>query len=76
MVESRGDWITLFGAALGAGMGISALLTYNAGLFVFELGRSIGLSRTSFGVSFFLTTLVVAMTLPLVGWRSIAGVPG
>jgi MFS family permease len=48
-------------------MGVSALLTYNAGLFASDLGRSIGLSRTLFGVAFFLTTVVIAAVLPLVG---------
>jgi len=54
-------------AASGVGLGVAGLFTYNAGLFVHDLGLAIGLSRTTFGSAFFGSTLAMAIALPFVG---------
>lgn len=54
-------------AALGVGLGVSGLLTYNAGLFAHDLAGAIGLSRTAFGAAFFGSTLAMAAAMPLIG---------
>lgn len=65
--EFRRSWSIVTAAALGSGLGISGLLTYNSGLFVKDLEGAIGLSRTQFGFAFFLATFALACAMPLVG---------
>lgn len=65
--EFRRGWHVVLTAALGTGLGISGLLTYNSGLFVPELEKSIGLTRGTFGLAFFAATVALAVALPLVG---------
>lgn len=64
--EIRAGWFTVLCAALGSGLGIAGLLTYNSGLFVDALGREIGLTRTAFGAVFFGATLAMCIAMPLV----------
>src|SRR5260370_37860686 len=61
------SWRIVTAAAIGTGLGISGLLTYNSGLFVKDLEAAIGLSRTQFGFAFFLATLALACAMPVVG---------
>lgn len=65
--EFRRGWPVVVTAALGSGLGVSGLLTYNSGLFVPELGKAIGLTRGMFGLAFFAATVAMALALPLVG---------
>ena len=65
--EFKTGWPVVLAAAAGCGLGVSGLFTYNAGLFVPDLGRAIGLTRTQFGIAFFLPTLVMAFAVPFVG---------
>jgi MFS family permease len=67
LAEFRRSWTIVTAAALGSGLGISGLLTYNSGLFVKDLEGAIGLSRTQFGFAFFLATLALACAMPVVG---------
>ena len=55
-------------AASGVGLGIAGLLTYTAGIFAKDLEAQIGLSRTTLGAAFFLSTVTLALALPVVGW--------
>jgi len=55
-------------AACGCGLGISGLLTYTAGIFGHDLASSIRLSRTGLGGALFVSTLALALALPLAGW--------
>jgi len=64
--EFRQGWRVVTGAALGVGLGIAGLLTYNSGLFVEDLGRDVGLSRTAYGAAFLGSTLALALAMPLV----------
>jgi MFS family permease len=57
----------LAAASFGVGVGVSSLLTYNSGLFFDQLSRDFGLSRTGFGLVYFATTVVLAITMPWVG---------
>jgi MFS family permease len=57
----------VLGAALGVGLGIAGLLTYNSGLFVEGLAKAIGLSRTAYGAAFFGSTVALALAMPFVG---------
>jgi MFS family permease len=66
--EFRQGWRVVTGAALGVGLGIAGLLTYNSGLFVEDLGRDVGLSRTAYGAAFLGSTLALAMAMPVVAW--------
>ena len=59
--EFRDGWKIVFAAAAGSGLGVSALLTYTAGLFVKGMEAEIGLSRTMFGLGVFGATLSVAI---------------
>jgi MFS family permease len=65
--EFARGWRTVLMASLGVGLGVSGLLTYNAGLFARDLAGAIGLSRTAFGAAFFGSTLAMAAAMPLVG---------
>jgi MFS family permease len=65
--EFRQGWPVVAMAALGSGLGISSLFTYNSGLFVPELEKAIGLTRGQFGMAFFAATVAMAVALPLVG---------
>ncbi|MEO6338909.1 MAG: MFS transporter [Caulobacteraceae bacterium] len=65
--EFRRGWPVVLAAAAGCGLGVSGLFTYNAGLFVPDLAKAIGLTRTQFGIAFFLPTLAMAFAVPLVG---------
>jgi MFS family permease len=65
--EFRRGWRTVLGAAIGIGVGISGLLTYNSGLFFDDLSREFGLSRTAYGAAFFGSTVMLALVMPLVG---------
>ncbi|WP_162806800.1 MFS transporter [Sphingosinicella terrae] len=56
------------GAVLGIATGVSALLMYTAGLFVADLEREIGLTRTEFGMGVFLIAVALALANPIVGW--------
>lgn len=58
----------MLAAAAGVGLGIAGLLTYTAGIFAKDLNTAIGLSRTALGGAFFLSTVTLALGLPLVGW--------
>jgi MFS family permease len=64
--EFAAGWRTVTGAALGVGLGISGLLTYNSGLFVEGLGRDVGLTRTIYGAAFLGSTLALAIAMPVV----------
>jgi MFS family permease len=66
--EFRRGWPTVLAAAAGVGLGIAGLLTYTAGIFATDLQGAIGLSRTALGGAFFLSTVTLALALPLVGW--------
>jgi MFS family permease len=65
--EFQFGWPTIVAGAVGAGVGTSALFTYNAGLFVKDLQAAIGLTRTQYGLAYFLATLALATLLPIVG---------
>ena len=65
--EFAQGWRIVLTSALGVGLGVSGLLTYNAGLFARDLANEIGLSRTMFGAAFFGSTLAMAAAMPLVG---------
>lgn len=65
--EFRSGWTTVLAAAAGSGLGVSALLTYTAGLFVKGLEADIGLTRTQFGLGVFGATLSVALAGVVVG---------
>jgi MFS family permease len=65
--EFRRGWRTVLGAAVGIGVGISGLLTYNSGLFFDDLSREFGLSRTAYGAAFFGSTIALALVMPIVG---------
>lgn len=58
----------MLAASSGVGLGIAGLLTYTAGVFAKDLAVGIGLSRTALGAAFFLSTIALALALPLVGW--------
>lgn len=60
-------WRIVLTSALGVGLGVSGLLTYNVGLFARDLAGEIALSRTAFGAAFFGSTLAMAAAMPLVG---------
>ena len=60
-------WTTVLAAGSGVGLGVAGLFTYNAGLFVHDLGPAIGLDRSVFGGAFFGSTLALAVAMPLVG---------
>jgi predicted MFS family arabinose efflux permease len=64
--ELRAGAVRLVGAALGVGLGIAGLLTYNSGLFVTALREEIGLSRTTYGAIFFGATVAMCLAMPLV----------
>lgn len=66
--EFARGWPIVVAAACGVGLGIAGLLTYTAGIFGAELALRIGLSRTALGAAFFLSTVMLAVALPLVGW--------
>ncbi|WP_242098593.1 MFS transporter [Sphingomonas sp. CROZ-RG-20F-R02-07] len=66
--EFRRGWPIVLAAAAGVGLGVAGLLTYTAGIFAKDLGVAIGLSRTALGAAFFLSTVMLAIALPLVGW--------
>jgi len=65
--EFRRGWTTVLAAGSGVGLGVAGLFTYNAGLFVHDLGPAIGLDRTTFGSAFFGSTVAMAFALPFVG---------
>jgi MFS family permease len=65
--ELRQGWRVVSAATLGAALGISGLLTYNAGLFQADLAAEIGLSRTGFGFGVFMSTVAIALAVPFVG---------
>jgi len=65
--EFRDGWRIVLSSALGVGLGVSGLLTYNIGLFARDLAQEIALSRTAFGAAFFGSTLAMAAAMPLVG---------
>lgn len=65
--EFSRNWRTVLASALGVGLGVSGLLTYNAGLFAHDLSTDVGLSRTMFGAAFFVSTLLMALAMPLAG---------
>lgn len=65
--EFRRAWSVLLAAAFGAGVGLSSLLNYTSGLFVKDLGAAIHLSRTQFGLAFFLATVAMAAAMPVIG---------
>jgi MFS family permease len=65
--EFRSGWPIVLAATAGSGLGVSALLTYTAGLFVNGLEAEIGLSRTEFGLGVFGATLSVALASIFVG---------
>lgn len=65
--EWRAGWPTVLAAASGVGLGIAGLLTYTAGLFAADLHVAIGLSRTQLGLGFFLSTVALAIAMPIVG---------
>ncbi|MEG3089074.1 MFS transporter [Sphingomonas sp. PB4P5] len=66
--EFRRGWPVVLVAASGVGLGIAGLLTYTAGIFANDLRGAIGLSRTDLGWAFFLSTVALALALPLTGW--------
>mgnify|MGYP001025553647 CR=1 FL=1 len=73
---SRGDFVrelrdgggVLLGSLLGVGVGVSGLLFYTSGIFVADLAKTIGLTRTQFGLASLCATTAVAIANPLVGW--------
>lgn len=66
--EFAAAWPVLLGSVFGIATGVSGLLLYTAGLFVPDLEREIGLTRTQFGLAIFSVTVALAVTNPLVGW--------
>ncbi|UUR09362.1 MFS transporter [Sphingomonas glaciei] len=66
--EFQRGWPVVLAASSGVGLGIAGLLTYTAGVFAKDLAVGIGLSRTALGAAFFLSTVALALALPLVGW--------
>lgn len=65
--EFRRGWPIVLASASGAGFGVSALLTYPAGLFVKGLEAEFGLTRTTFGLGVFGATLSVALSSIIIG---------
>ncbi len=61
MVNCVREDSTVLCAALGSGLGIAGLLTYNSGLFVNALGQEFGLTRTAYGAVFFGATLAMCV---------------
>ncbi|MBC2640889.1 MULTISPECIES: MFS transporter [unclassified Rhodococcus (in: high G+C Gram-positive bacteria)] len=66
--EFRRGWPTLLAATLGVGLGVSGLAIYSAGLFVNDLGREFGLTRTTYGLAYSLLTLGMAAAVPVIGY--------
>ena len=62
--EFSGNRGAVLAAALGVGLGVSGLLTYNSGLFVHDLQAEFGLTRTTYGTIFFASTLGIAAAMP------------
>ena len=62
--EFRRGWSVLLAGTLGIGIGLSGLLPYNSGLFIDDLNKEIGLSKTQFGLAFFLA-LIAAVNLAM-----------
>lgn len=58
----------LAGAIVGSATGVSAALLYTNGLFVADLTRDFGLTRSQFGFGVLLVTLALAAANPVVGW--------
>ena len=65
--EFRSGWPLVVASGLGVGVGVAGLLTYNSGLFVLDLQREFGLSRTAFGAAFFGSTVALSCAMPIVG---------
>lgn len=65
--EFASGWRPLLSASLGVGLGLSGLLTYNAGSFVHDLEAEFGLTRTGYGAALFGTTVAMAVAMPSVG---------
>ncbi|WP_343525440.1 MFS transporter [Sphingomonas sp.] len=65
--EFARGWPVVLVAATGTGLGIAGLLTYTAGIFAKDLGPAIGLTRTALGLAFFLSTVMLAVAMPVVG---------
>jgi MFS family permease len=58
----------LSGAIVGSATGVSATLLYTNGLFVADLARDFGLTRSQFGFGVLLVALALAIANPVVGW--------
>lgn len=65
--EFRRGWKVLLGSILGVGIGGPSLFYYPAGVFMKELERDLGMSRTALSAGMLLFTLAVAVVSPLVG---------
>lgn len=65
--ELKRYWPTLAGSTLGAAFGAAALPFYTAGLFIIHLERDLGWTRTQLTAIGLATTLIVALTAPMVG---------
>lgn len=65
--EFRSGWFLLLVAMLGCGLGVSSLPLYTAGVFLPELERSFGWSRSELSASILLFTLTLAAASPIVG---------
>lgn len=65
--EFRAGWHFVSIAMLGCGLGVSSLPLYTAGVFVPELERSFGWTRSQLSASILVFTLTLAAASPIVG---------
>lgn len=68
LAEMRAGWRTLAGATLGMAVGASSLPFYTAGVFVPELEKAFGWSRTQISLGAALPGLGIVACAPLVGF--------
>jgi MFS family permease len=65
--EFRRGWRLVLVAALGSGLGVAGLSSYNAGLFVASLHTAIGLTRAQYGLATLGATAGLAIAAPFTG---------
>lgn len=67
LAELRSGWRVLMGATLGAGLGVSSIPFYTAGVFVPELERAFGWSRADLSIGSLVAMATLATASPLAG---------
>ncbi|WP_343528940.1 MFS transporter [Sphingomonas sp.] len=67
LAELRSGWRVLLGATLGAGLGVSSIPFYTAGVFVPELERAFGWSRAQLSVGSLVAMATLAAASPVAG---------